>query len=124
MAIAVCDAGDTKSKKFMLSILGHNTRIARSEKLDAFTESVGIHQNIGDFFNGQHAGFIAVTQECGHCVVYNLDHHITCLVIGVNTSVNVGNTFAHAACQLEFEVAQSVIPHAATKSHHGGFTDM
>jgi hypothetical protein len=42
----------------------------------------------------------------------------------VHAAVDEGHALAHGARQLELEVAQAVIAHAAAKAHHGGFAHM
>ncbi|MNT78080.1 hypothetical protein D3C72_2172790 [compost metagenome] len=65
-------------------------------------------------------GVVAVLQERRHGVVDHLDQHVTDLVVHIHAAVDEGHAFAHAACQLELEICQSVIPHAAAKAHHRG----
>jgi hypothetical protein len=63
-------------------------------------------------------------QEGGHGVVDHLDQHVAGLVVGVHAAVDEGHALAHAAGQLELEVGQAVVAHAAAKAHHGGLADM
>ena len=65
-----------------------------------------------------------VLQKSGNRVVHHLDHDIAGLVIAVHAAMDEGHAFADAAGQLELEIGQAVIAHAAAKAHHGGFADM
>jgi DNA-binding MarR family transcriptional regulator len=63
-------------------------------------------------------------QEGRHGVVHHLHQYITRLVVHVHTAVDEGHALAHAASQLELEVGQPVVAHAAAKAHHGGLAHM
>jgi hypothetical protein len=70
------------------------------------------------------AGFVAVLQEGRHRVVDHLDHDVAGLVVLVHAAVHEGHAFVDAAGQLELEVGQAVVAHAAAEAHHRGLADM
>ena len=108
----------------MLRILRHEAGVARAIKLDALARFPGAGDGLGGAFDGHRAGRVAVLQEGCHRVVHHLHQHIAGLVIGVHAAVDEGHAFAHAAGQLQLEIGQAVIAHAAAKAHHGGFADL
>jgi hypothetical protein len=46
------------------------------------------------------------------------------LVVGVHAAVNEGHALTDAAHQLELEIGEAVVAHAAAKTHHGGLAHM
>ena len=124
VAVAVGNAGDAQTEKLVLCVLRDDPRVAGSIELDAPPGLPGGCNSTGRALDGACAGGIAVLQECGHRVVHHLDHHVGSLVIGVHAAVNERDAFAHAAGQLELEVGQSVVAHAAAETHHSGFADL
>ncbi|MPN28111.1 hypothetical protein SDC9_175550 [bioreactor metagenome] len=108
----------------MLGIQRHDARVPGAVELDALARLPGRCNRLRSLLYGRRAGCIAVLQKSGNRVVHHLDHDIAGLVIAVHTAMDEGHAFADAARELELEVRQAVIAHAATKAHHRGFADM
>ena len=124
MPVAGGQTGHTQTKELVLRIQRHDAGIASAIKLDALAGLPGGSNGLGRLLNGSRAGGIAVLQKCSDGVIHHLDHHIAGFVVTIHTAVDKRHTFADAAGQLELEIRQTVIPHAAAKAHHRGLAHM
>ncbi|MNV26933.1 hypothetical protein D3C71_1180640 [compost metagenome] len=120
VAVAGGNGRDAQTEELVLRVLCHDARVAHAVELDAFAGFPGGCNRLGRTLQRHGAGGIAVLQKGRHGVVHHLHQHVAGLVVGVHAAVDEGHAFAHAACQLELEICQSVIPHAAAKAHHSG----
>ena len=124
VAVAVGDGSDTQPEEFVLGIQCHDARVAHAKKLHPPPGLVGGGQGHNGFFQRSRAGVVAVLQKGRHGVVDDLDQHIAGFVVRIHTAVDKRHPFTHAARQLELEVAEPVVPHAAAKPHYRGFADV
>ena len=124
MTVAARNRGDAQAEELVLRILRHDARVAHAVELDALALLPGVRDGLRRTLQRHGAGRVAVLQEGRHGVVHHLHQHITRLVVHVHTAVDEGHALAHAASQLELEVGQPVVAHAAAKAHHGGLAHM
>ncbi|EWS64432.1 hypothetical protein Y695_02326 [Hydrogenophaga sp. T4] len=121
VAVAVGDGVDAQAEELVLRVLRHDARIARAVELDAAPVLVGGQQRIHRLLDRVRGRVVAVFKERRHGVVDHLDQHVAHLVVHVHTAVDEGHTLAHRAGQLELEVRQAVVAHAAAEAHHRRF---
>ena len=114
----------TQPEELVLRVQRDHAGVAGAEELDAASGLVGLGNCLSRTLDGEGAGVVAVFQEGGDGVVDHLDQHVAGLVVHVHRAVDEGNALADAARQLELEIRQAVIAHAAAKAHHGGLADV
>ena len=109
-----------EAEELVLRILRDDARVAGAVELDALAGLPGGGYGAGGGIQRRGAGRVAVLQEGGDRVVDHLHQHVAGLVVGIHAAVDEGHALAHAAGELELEVGQAVVAHAAAKAHHGG----
>ena len=124
MAVIDCGGSDAQAKELVLRVLRHDARIAHAIKLDAMAFAAGIGQGRNGMLHRLTCRRIAVAQQSRNGVVNDLHDHVTNFVIVVHRAMHKGHAFIDVAGQLDFEIGQAVVAHAAAKTHHGGFADL
>ena len=118
VAITAAHTGQPQAEEFVLRIIGHHARIARPKKHNALVLTPSLQNRLGGRLQRLGRSRIAVLQKSGHRVVHHFDQHIARLVIHIHAAVHKRHPLADAAHQLELQIGQPVIAHAAAKAHH------
>ena len=124
VAVAVGGRVDAQAEELVLGVLRDDTRVTHTEKLDLPACAVGVYQGAHGLVDGHRGGVVAVLEKGGHRVVDDLDHDIAHLVIRVHAAVDEGHPFVDGTGQLELEVGQAVVAHAAAEAHDRGLADV